>query len=296
MKSKKANLMLHAMMIPGMIFILLFNIIPMGGLIMAFQNFLPAKGFLASKWVGLDNFKFMFQLPDSRQIFINTLVIAIAKMILNLIVPLIFALMLNAIRCKLLKRTLQTVVYLPNFISWVILGSIICDIFSKTGVVNTVLGHLGIEPIIFMGSNVWFRPIVVLTDVWKGFGYNSIIFLAALTGIDPTLYEASAIDGATKSKQLWYITLPSIAPTVVLVGTLSLGNVLNAGFDQIFNLYNPLVYRTGDIIDTYVYRMGLQNAQFSLATAVGMMKSVISFVLIILSYKLAEKYANYRIF
>lgn len=288
--------MLHAMMIPGMIFILLFNIIPMGGLIMAFQNFLPAKGFLASKWVGLDNFKFMFQLPDSRQIFINTLVIAIAKMILNLIVPLIFALMLNAIRCKLLKRTLQTVVYLPNFISWVILGSIICDIFSKTGVVNTVLGHLGIEPIIFMGSNVWFRPIVVLTDVWKGFGYNSIIFLAALTGIDPTLYEASAIDGATKSKQLWYITLPSIAPTVVLVGTLSLGNVLNAGFDQIFNLYNPLVYRTGDIIDTYVYRMGLQNAQFSLATAVGMMKSVISFVLIILSYKLAEKYANYRIF
>lgn len=296
MKSRKQNLTLHAMMIPGMLFILIFNIVPMAGLVMAFQNFLPAKGFFRSRWVGLDNFKFMFQLPDSKQIFVNTLVIAISKMILNLLVPLVFALMLNAVRGKALKRTLQTVVYLPNFISWVILGSIISDIFSKSGIINTIITSLGGDAIIFMGSNTWFRPIVVLTDVWKGFGYNSIIFLAALTGIDPTLYEASAIDGATSSKQLWYITLPSIMTTVVLVGTLSLGNVLNAGFDQIFNLYNPLVYRTGDIIDTYVYRMGLQNAQFSLATAVGMMKSVISFTLIIISYKLAEKFANYRIF
>ncbi len=296
MKSRKQNLTLHAMMIPGMLFIFIFNIVPMAGLVMAFQNFLPAKGFLHSRWVGLDNFKFMFQLPDSKQIFVNTLVIAISKMILNLLVPLVFALMLNAVRGNALKRTLQTIVYLPNFISWVILGSIISDIFSKSGIINNIITSLGGDSIIFMGSNTWFRPIVVLTDVWKGFGYNSIIFLAALTGIDPTLYEASSIDGATSSKQLWYITLPSIMTTVVLVGTLSLGNVLNAGFDQIFNLYNPLVYRTGDIIDTYVYRMGLQNAQFSLATAVGMMKSVISFTLIIISYKLAEKFANYRIF
>ncbi|MDE6816684.1 MAG: ABC transporter permease subunit [Lachnospiraceae bacterium] len=296
MKHRKANLTFHAMMVPGMAFILLFHIIPMAGLVMAFQNFLPAKGLTGSKWVGLDNFKFMFMLPDSRQIFVNTLVIAVSKMILNLLVPLIFALMLNAVRSRLLKRTLQTIVYLPNFISWVILGSIIADIFSKSGIINVLLSWIGIEPIIFMGSNKWFRPIVVLSDVWKGFGYNSIIFLAALAGIDPTLYEASSIDGATKWKQLWHITLPSIISTVVLVGTLSLGNVLNAGFDQIFNLYNPLVYRTGDIIDTYVYRMGLENAQFSLATAVGMMKSVISFILIIISYKLAEKFANYRIF
>ena len=296
MKHRKANLTFHAMMVPGMAFILLFHIIPMAGLVMAFQNFLPAKGLTGSKWVGLDNFKFMFMLPDSRQIFVNTLVIAVSKMILNLLVPLIFALMLNAVRSRLLKRTLQTIVYLPNFISWVILGSIIADIFSKSGIINVLLSWIGIEPIIFMGSNKWFRPIVVLSDVWKGFGYNSIIFLAALAGIDPTLYEASSIDGATKWKQLWHITVPSIISTVVLVGTLSLGNVLNAGFDQIFNLYNPLVYRTGDIIDTYVYRMGLENAQFSLATAVGMMKSVISFILIIISYKLAEKFANYRIF
>lgn len=284
------------MMLPGMIFLLLFNIMPMSGLIMAFQNFLPAKGLLGSDWVGLDNFKFMFMLPDSRQIFVNTVVIAVSKMILNLLVPLAFALMLNAVRNSLLKRTLQTIVYLPNFISWVILGSIISDIFSKSGIVNILLSWIGIEPIIFLGSNKWFRVIVVLTDVWKGFGYNSIIFLAALAGIDPTLYEASAIDGASRSRQMWYITLPSLVSTVVLVGTLSLGNVLNAGFDQIFNLYNPLVYQTGDIIDTYVYRMGLENAQFSLATAVGMMKSIVSFVLIITSYKLAEKFANYRIF
>ena len=168
------------MIAPGMIFILLFHMIPLTGLVMAFQNFLPAKGLLGSKWVGLDNFRFMFQLPDSRQIFVNTLVIAVSKMVLNLLVPLVFALMLNAIRCKLLKRTLQTIVYLPNFISWVILGSIIADIFSKSGIVNTLLSGIGIDPIIFMGSNFWFRPIVVLSDVWKGFGYNSIIFLAAL--------------------------------------------------------------------------------------------------------------------
>lgn len=296
MKHRKANITFHAMMLPGMIFLLLFNIMPMSGLIMAFQNFLPAKGLLGSDWVGLDNFKFMFMLPDSRQIFVNTVVIAVSKMILNLLVPLAFALMLNAVRNSLLKRTLQTIVYLPNFISWVILGSIISDIFSKSGIVNILLSWIGIEPIIFLGSNKWFRVIVVLTDVWKGFGYNSIIFLAALAGIDPTLYEASAIDGASRSRQMWYITLPSLVSTVVLVGTLSLGNVLNAGFDQIFNLYNPLVYQTGDIIDTYVYRMGLENAQFSLATAVGMMKSIVSFVLIITSYKLAEKFANYRIF
>lgn len=296
MKNRKDNLIFHALIFPGMVFIFIFNIIPMGGLVMAFQNFLPAKGIWGSKWVGLEHFEFMFQLPDSKQIFINTVVIAVSKMILNLLVPLIFALMLNAVRTHLLKRTLQTIVYLPNFISWVILGSIITDIFSGSGIVNTVLSYFGVEPIVFMGSNFWFRPIVILSDVWKGFGYNSIIFIAALTGIDPTLYEASSIDGATKSKQLWHITLPSIVGTVVLVGTLSLGNVLNAGFDQIFNLYNPLVYQTGDIIDTYVYRMGLENAQFSLATAVGMMKSTISFVLIIVSYKLAERFANYRIF
>lgn len=296
MKKRKANLTFHAMMAPGMIFILLFNIIPLSGLVMAFQNFLPAKGITRSKWVGLEHFSFMLSLPDSRQIFANTVIIAVSKMILNLLVPLTFALMLNAVRGKLLKRTLQTMVYLPNFISWVILGSIIADLFSKSGLINTIVTTLGGEPIIFMGSNIWFRPIVIFSDVWKGFGYNSIIFLAALAGIDPTLYEASAIDGASPYKQLLYITLPSIVGTIVLVGTLSLGNVLNAGFDQIFNLYNPLVYRTGDIIDTYVYRMGLQNAQFSLATAIGMMKSVISFLLIILSYKLAEKFANYRIF
>ena len=284
------------MMAPGMIFILIFNIIPLGGLMMAFQNFLPAKGLLGSKWVGLDNFKFMFQLPDSRQIFVNTLVIAVSKMLLNLLVPLVFALMLNAVRCKLLKRTLQTIVYLPNFISWVILGSIIADIFSKSGIINTLLSSIGIEPIIFMGSNTWFRPIVVLSDVWKGFGYNSIIFLAALAGIDPTLYEASAIDGATKSKQLWYITLPSIVSTIVLVGTLSLGNVLNAGFDQIFNLYSASVYSTGDIIDTLVYRLGLVNQQYSLSATVGFFKSVVSGILIVASYKLADKFAGYRLF
>lgn len=185
---------------------------------------------------------------------------------------------------------------MPYFLSWVILGSIFGTMFSLDGIVNQLVSALGGTPIMFLGSNAWFRPIVVLTDTWKGFGYGAIIYLAALLAIDPNLYEAASIDGASRFKQLLHVTLPSLIPTIVLMTTLSLGNVLNAGFDQIFNLYNPLVYETGDIIDTYVYRMGLIDLQYSLSTAVGLLKSIISSILIILSYIFAKKFAGYRIF
>ncbi|WP_237086866.1 ABC transporter permease [Paenibacillus ihbetae] len=286
----------HLMLLPGMIMLFIFAIIPMFGAVMAFQRFIPAKGIFESPWVGWSNFTYMFQLPDSKQIFINTIVIAVGKIVLGLIVPIVFALLLHEGRQKLFKSTVQTIVYLPHFMSWVVLGTMLTMIFSYDGMVNNLLEFLGLERIMFLASNTWFRPLLILTDTWKEFGYGTIIYLAALTSINPSLYESAALDGANRWKQMLHITLPGIFPTIVLLGTLSLGNVLNAGFDQVFNLYNPLVYETGDIIDTFVYRMGLINMQYSFATAIGLMKSVISFVLIIISYRLAAKYAGYRIF
>ncbi|NWL87652.1 sugar ABC transporter permease [Paenibacillus sp. 79R4] len=286
----------HMMLLPGMIMLFIFAIIPMFGAVMAFQRFIPAKGIGGSPWIGLGNFTYMLQLPDSRQIFVNTLVIAAGKIILGLIAPIVFALLLHEVRVKLFKSTVQTIVYLPHFMSWVVLGTMLTMIFSYDGMVNNLLELLGLERIMFMASNTWFRPLLIVTDTWKEFGYGTIIYLAALTAINPALYESAALDGANRWKQMLNITLPGIFPTIILLGTLSLGNVLNAGFDQVFNMYNPLVYETGDIIDTFVYRMGLINMQYSFATAVGLMKSVISFVLIIISYRLAAKYAGYRIF
>lgn len=297
-KKRKAfhEMTYHFMLLPGMVLLFIFSIVPMFGIVMAFQKFIPAKGIFGSKWAGLTNFTYMFQLPDARQIFVNTLVIAVGKIILGLIVPIVFALLLNEVRLKVFKSTVQTIVYLPHFMSWVVLGTMMTMIFSYDGMVNNVLQLFGMDRTMFLASNTWFRPLLIVTDTWKEFGYGTIVYLAALTGINPSLYESAALDGASRWKQTLNITLPGILPTIILLGTLSLGNVLNAGFDQVFNMYNPLVYQTGDIIDTFVYRMGLIQMQYSFATAVGLMKSVISFVLIVVSYKLASKYAGYRIF
>lgn len=286
----------HLMLFPGMLLLFAFSIVPIFGIVIAFEDFIPVKGIFGSNWVGLDNFKYMFSLPDSMQIFKNTIIIAIAKIMLGLIVPLIFALLLNEVRKAWFKRAVQTVVYLPHFLSWVILTSIIMNLFQLDGMVNQVLGVLGIDPIMFLASNFWFRPLLVLTDVWKEFGFNTIVFLTALTAVNPNLYESAAIDGANRFKQILYVTIPGIASTIILLATLSLGNVLNAGFEQILNLYNPVVYETADIIDTYVYRAGLLEAQYGLATATGLLKSIVSFVMIIISYKLANRFANYKIF
>ncbi|GHV69310.1 protein LplB [Spirochaetia bacterium] len=285
------------MILPGFLWLFLFSIVPMYGVVMAFQDFNPARGFFRSRWIGLENFKYMFMMGDSIQVTVNTLIIAIGKMLLNLIIPLLFALLLNEVRQRGFKKAVQTIVYLPHFISWVILASVVLNIFGYQGVVNTVRSSwFGIDPKVWMTDASIFRQIVIGTEVWKEFGYNAVIFLAALTGINPNLYEAAAIDGAGRMRSTWHVTLPGIASTIVVVGVLGLGNVLNAGFDQIYNLYNPLVYSTGDIIDTWVYRMGLVNLQFSLATAAGLLKSVVSFILIVSSYTMAYKFADYKVF
>lgn len=284
------------MCVPGVLWMIFFNIVPMFGIMMAFQKFNPSKGLFGSPWVGLKNFQYLFMMSDSTRVIANTLLIATSKVVLNLIIPLIFALMLNEVRSLRYKKAIQTAVYLPHFLSWIILSSVILNLFSLNGVVNKVLGVLDVEPVIWFGESAYFRQLVVFTDVWKEFGFNAVIFMAALAGVDPTYYEAAAIDGCSKWRSIFKITLPCIASTVVVVGVLGLSNVLNAGFDQVYNLYNPMVYATGDILDTWVYRMGLVNLQFSLATTAGLLKSVVSFVLIVTSYALAYKLADYRVF
>lgn len=281
---------------PGVLWMIFFNIVPMFGIVMAFQKFNPSKGLFGSPWVGLKNFQYLFMMSDSTRVIVNTLLIATSKVVLNLIIPLIFALMLNEVRSLRYKKAIQTAVYLPHFLSWIILSSVVLNLFSLNGVVNKVLGVLDMEPVIWFGESAYFRQLVVFTDVWKEFGFNAVIFMAALASVDPTYYEAAAIDGCSKWRSIFKITLPCIASTVVVVGVLGLSNVLNAGFDQVYNLYNPMVYATGDILDTWVYRMGLVNLQFSLATTAGLLKSVVSFVLIVTSYALAYKLADYRVF
>lgn len=298
-KSKKLNseiLGYNLLMLPGILLLVIFAILPMVGIVIAFQRFIPAKGILGSEWVGLENFKLMYNLPDSWNVLGNTLALAISKMAVGTVVPILFALMLNEVVHDRLKKMIQTAVYLPYFLSWVLLGSIFLSMLSLDGVINSIIKAFGADPVMFMASNRWAPVILVVTDCWKNFGYGSIIYLAALSGVDENLYEAAALDGANRLRQIRHVTLPAIAPTIVLVSTLNLGNVLNAGFDQVFNMYNPLIYESVDIIDTFVYRIGLVDMNFGLSTAVGLFKSVVSFVLIILSYWLAKKWTGYRIF
>ena len=291
------NLPLHIMLLPGVLLTIIFNYIPMFGIVIAFEKFVPAKGIFNQKWIGLGNFIYMIHLPDTFQVLFNTVFIASMKIVAFIAVPVIFALLLNEIGKKFIKRTVQTLVYLPHFISWVILAGILIDVLSPSkGIVNQVIKALGFQPVFFLGNEKLFPYVMVATNVWRDCGFEAIIYLAALTSIDPTHYESAIIDGAGRWRQTWSITLPGIMPIIVLVTTLSLGSVLNAGFDQIFNLLSPVVYRTGDIVDTLVYRLGLQDAQFGVATAAGLFKSVVSFAFITVSYKLAYRYSGYRVF
>jgi len=285
----------HMMLLPGIVLTFIFSYLPFYGLIIAFQDYNPGMGF-NSPWAGMDNFQHVFNQPNFLRTIWNTLYMSFFKIVLGIVVPVIFALLLNEVARSLVKRTFQTLVYVPNFLSWVIMAGILIDILGSEGIVNTFLGIFGIQPISFLGSPSLFPWTMIVTDVWKGFGFGTVVYLAALTSIDPGLYEAALIDGAKRWKQTIHITLPLLAPTIVLMSVLALGNVLNAGFDQIFNLYAPVVYETGDIIDTYVYRLGIQQAQYSIATAVGLFKSVVSCIMVVVSFVLAYRVAGYRIF
>lgn len=286
---------MHLMLLPGILLILIFSYIPLYGLVIAFEDYNPGRGF-SSPWVGIKHFQFLFSQPNFVRTIWNSLYIAVFKMLGGISVSVLFALLLNEIGNKILKRIFQTLIYIPNFLSWVILAGILTDLLAADGLVNQTLQAFGLNPVNFLGSPSVFPWTMIISDIWKGFGFGTVVYLAALTSIDPELYEAARIDGGGKLAQTRFITLPMLAPTIVLMLVLSLGSVLNAGFDQIYNLYAPVVYDTGDIIDTYVYRLGITQAQYSVGTAVGLFKSVISMILVVASYKLADKLANYRIF
>ena len=244
-KRNRRNLSLHLMLIPGVLLGAVFTYIPLIGSVMAFQDYNPVYGFWKSEWVGLRNFQFIAALPGSFQILRNTIFIALAKLIGTMVVSITFALLLNEIRNTGIKRCIQTLIYLPNFLSWVILSGIFIDLLSPgSGIVNKALAAMGTGPVFFLGDEFWFPVTMVLTDIWKGFGFGTVIYLAALTNIDPSMYESAMIDGADRWKQTLYITLPGITPIIILMTVLNLGNVLNAGFDQIYNMLSPSVYAT----------------------------------------------------
>ncbi|WP_429309072.1 ABC transporter permease [Paenibacillus mucilaginosus] len=294
----RRELPLHFMILPGLLFIVIFSYIPMAGIMIAFQKFIPAKGLFGDqKWIGWDNFEYVMNLPNFGQVLWNTLFIASLKLVLGLIVPIVFAVLLNEVKNEFVKRSVQTTIYLPYFLSWVVLGGILIDILSPSGgIMNSFLKAIGLPQVFFLGDNNWFPGTLIISDVWKNFGYGTIVYLAAITSIDPGLYEAATIDGANRWHKIWHITLPGMRMVIVLLSVLSLGQLLNAGFDQVFNLYSPQVYESGDILDTFVYRIGLLDAQYGVATAVGFFKSVVSLILISTSYFFAYKFAKYRIF
>jgi putative aldouronate transport system permease protein len=288
---------LHIMLIPAVVLIFVFSYVPMVGVVLAFQDFMPGRGFFGSVWVGIDNFKYLFNLPDMTRVIYNTVFISVLKITTVLLFSLIIALLLNEVSRLWFKRICQPVFLFPFFLSWVILGGIFVDLFSmESGFSRTIFSLFRIEPQFFLGTDWWFVLILIITNIWKDMGYNMVIFLAALTSIDPALYESATIDGANRLQQMWFITLPGIIRIAILLGILALGGILNAGFDQVFVMYNPLVYDVADIIDTYVYRLGLVDAQYSLATAAGLFKSVVGFILLVISYRIANKYAGYRLF
>ena len=290
------ELPLYLMLIPPLILLLIYSYGPMLGLVMAFQKFEPVIGFFQSKWVGMDNFVRVFSFPDIKSVIWNTFYISILKIIIETVAAILVAIFLNEVMSKWFKRTVQTIIYFPYFLSWVILGGVLRDILARDGVVNLLVQAMGMKPVLFLGVAKIFPWVLVITETWQITGFGTIVFLASISSISPTLYEAAAIDGAGRIKQTWYITLPGMKSMIILMITLSMGYVLNAGFDQILMLYSPLVYSTGDVIDTWVYRAGLQQAQYSLGAAVGLMRSAVSFILVVGSYYFAYKVADYRVF
>jgi putative aldouronate transport system permease protein len=290
------NRWLYVLLIPGIIFFVVFRYIPIFGLRIAFMDYNQYNP-SASRWVGFDQFIRLFSRSSFQPVLLNTLKISVLKLICGFPIPVILALMMNEMRHLAFKKVTQTLLYLPYVVSWVILGGIIMNLLDPstgliTGIINGVAGHL----VTVLSDKAAFVPMLIITDIYKGMGWGTIIYFASMSGIDPQLYEAAVIDGAGKWRQVWNITLPSILPTIVIMFILSCGNILNAGFDQVFMLYSPQVYEVADIIDTYVYRMGIQRNDYAFSTAAGMFKSVVAFVLIVIVNQIAKRTGNEGIF
>lgn len=272
---------LYILLFPSLMYFTLFHFLPYYGLTIAFKDFSPFRGIADSPWVGLKHFRLLWENPDFFRLLRNTVLISLYKLVFGFPIPIVFALMLNEVRLIAFKRTVQTVTYFPHFLSWVVYGGIIVAFLTPSGVINAVLKSLEIEPINFLIDHQYFRSIIVITNTMKEFGWSAIIYLAALAGVNPELYQSAKVDGAGRFQQLIHVTIPGIMSTVTLMFIINLSHILDAGFEQIYVMINPSVYEVGDIIDTYVYRMGLERGQYSLATAVGLFKGAIGFILIL---------------
>jgi putative aldouronate transport system permease protein len=283
------KLALFIICLPGILHILIFKYVPLLGNIIVFQDYDMFKGLTGSHWVGFKHFKTMVEYPDFLQILLNTIILSIYRLVFGFPAPLILALFLNEIRHMLFKRTVQTVLYFPHFLSWVIVGGIFYQLLDMNGIINDLLEWLGGERIIFLQESRFFRSILVWSSIWKEVGWGMILYLAAIAGINPNLYEAAVVDGASRWKQMWYITLPSLMPTLVVLFLLRIGHMLDSGVQEVLMFYNPTVRDVAEVIDTYVYRVGLLQAQFSYTTAIGFFKAVVGLILVVGMNKLAKK-------
>ena len=270
------------LLLPALVIFVLFRYIPMAGIVIAFKKYTIAGGLFGSPWVGFTYFERLFDSEKFYQVLWNSIRISFLKIAIGFPGPIIFALLLNEVRQAAWKKSFQTISYLPHFVSWVVVGGIVRDVLSVHGVVNGMIGFFGAEPRLFLQEMHSFLPIVITSMIWKNIGWGSIIYLAAITSIDPDLYEAAEIDGAGRVRRMWHITLPSITHVIIILFLLRIGNILEAGFDQIFNLYNPLVYDVADIIDTYVYREGISGFQYSLTAAASLFQNVVGLMLLLL--------------
>jgi putative aldouronate transport system permease protein len=292
--SKYRYLML--LMTPGIAYYVIFHYLPMFGIQLAFKHFMVLKGIWRSPWAGLHYFKILFGYPSFWEVFRNTIIISVYKISVGFTMPIIFAILLNEIQHLPYKKVTQTLSYLPHFISWVVLGGLFRQFLSPSiGPINIAIKALGMRPIFFLGDPRWFRFTVVATSIWKGVGWGSIIYLATIAGIDPQLYEAAKIDGAGRFRRIAHITIPSLAPVITIMLIFAMRGIVLDDFDQIFNMYNPAVYRVGDVLSTYIYRVGLVNFEFSLSTAVNLFRNLLAFALIIAANAGAKRINEYGI-
>ncbi|MBR6028122.1 MAG: sugar ABC transporter permease [Clostridia bacterium] len=285
---------LHLMLLPGLAYFLLFKYTPMYGIIIAFKNYKGAgggyAGIASAPWIGFKNFEIFFNSLYCGRVFGNTLFISFLRLLFSFPAPILLALLINEIRKNWFKRTVQTITYMPYFLSWVVVAGLLNTLLSPDmGAVNVLIRSLGGTPVYFLTSKVWFRPILVISEIWKNIGYGSIVYLAAITGIDQEQYEAARVDGATKMQQIVHITLPEISEIVAIMLILQIGRMFDDNFDQIYNLYSPSVYEVSDVFETYVYRNGIQNSKFSYSAAVGLVKSVLALLMIAFSNRASQK-------
>lgn len=282
--------MLYVMMLPMVLFFIIFLYKPMPGLVIAFKDFSPFKGTWDSPWIGFDHFVEFFTGPYAFRVIKNTLVISLTSLVFGFPAPIILALLLNELRAKRFKKLVQTVSYVPHFISVVVICGLVVNFLSpSSGIVNTMIKQLGGEPIYFLSKPEWFVPIYTLMNIWKSTGYGAIIYIAALTSISEDLYEAARVDGAGRWMQLIHVTLPALVPTIMVMLLINLGNILNVGYESIILLYNPAIYETSDVISTFIYRTGLSEGRYDYATAIGLVNSVVAFALVVSANKLSNR-------